>query len=129
MRVLSTVAMLFAGALASAANPLNYTEYVQNVDVSFRTPEEAQQAQLVPLPLPEGKILAISSRWDDTNPRHLRMAELLKKHGWKGTFYLFRLNDTFNRQVLPALTTGGHSIGNHTISHPRLPQRAACAEK
>lgn len=122
MRVLSTVAMLFAGALASAANPLNYTEYVQNVDISFRTPEEAQQAQLVPLPLPEGKILAISSRWDDTNPRHLRMAELLKKHGWKGTFYLFRLNDTFNRQVLPALTTGGHSIGNHTISHPRLPQ-------
>lgn len=86
MRVLSTVAMLFAGALASAANPLNYTEYVQNVDISFRTPEEAQQAQLVPLPLPEGKILAISSRWDDTNPRHLRMAELLKSTAGKEHF-------------------------------------------
>ncbi len=121
MRGFIAAVSLFAGTLLPAANPLNFTEFTQTVEVRFNTPEEAQAAGLVFLPLPEDKKLAFSTRWDDTNPRHARMAELLTKYGWKGTFYLSRPSGNFNREVLPELTSNGHSVGNHTLSHPRLP--------
>lgn len=89
---------------------------VYETAVEFDSESAARAAQLEFLPLPEGKQVAFSTRWDDTNPKHLRMAELLTKYGFRGTFYL----TGFNQEFCPKLISDGHSIGNHTLNHRDL---------
>ena len=83
-----------------AGNPLGMPEYSQTLRVTFKTPEEAHKAELKKLELPGGKKLAFSTRWDDTNNRHLKMAQTLAAQGYKGTFYLYDfLNEQSDRTV------------------------------
>lgn len=91
-----------------------------DVSIEFDSPQEAQDSKLEFLPLPEGKRVAFSTRWDDSNPKHVRMAQLLAKHGFRGTFYLTSPNRAFCSEVLAKLFFGGHSIGNHTLNHHDL---------
>ena len=93
-----------------------------SVTIRFIPNEEtAKAAKLELLPLPEGKSFAFSTRWDDSNPNHVRMAELLAKHGFKATFYLCSTSRKgFYSDVLPQLIRKGHSIGNHTLNHRNL---------
>lgn len=58
-----------------AENPLGMPEYRQSLKLEFRTPEEARKAELKKMELPDGKKIAFSTRWDDTNNRHLKMAQ------------------------------------------------------
>ncbi len=102
------------------ANPLFLPEYEREVKLTFPSEEAAEAAKLELLPLPEGKVFAFSTRWDDSNPKHVRMAELLAKHGFKATFFLCAANQKFYDDTLPQLIRRGHSIGNHTLNHPNL---------
>jgi peptidoglycan/xylan/chitin deacetylase (PgdA/CDA1 family) len=67
----------------------------------------------------EGKAIFTTS-WDDGHPLDVRLAELLCRHGFRGTFYL----PLSNREGLPvmppeAMRRLGQSfeIGSHTIDH------------
>lgn len=104
-------------------NPLLLPEYGREVQIEFPDEAAANAAELKALPLPEGKSFAFSTRWDDSNPKHARMAELLARHGFKATFYLNSKNEAFYRDTLPQLTKNGHSVGNHTLNHPNLATR------
>lgn len=102
------------------ANPLALPEYTRELHLTFQTPEAAKEATLTILPLPEGKRFAFSTRWDGNNPKHVQMAALLAKYGFKGTFFLVAGDDTFYSEILPHLTRNGHSVGSHTLNHPNL---------
>ena len=97
--------------------------YPVEVKAECPTPEAAAAAELKFLELPEGKKVAFSARWDDSSDRHLLMRELMKKHGYKATFYL---HDTgrkeFWEKVFPALIADGFTVGDHTWGHRELPQ-------
>lgn len=112
--------ILLGLAFALFANPLQLPEYERKIKIVFPDEAAAKAATLELLPLPEGKTFAFSTRWDDSNPKHARMAALLTKHGFKGTFYLNAAKEDFYRDTLPLLTKGGNSIGNHTLNHPNL---------
>jgi peptidoglycan/xylan/chitin deacetylase (PgdA/CDA1 family) len=92
------------------------------VSVDCGTPEKAAGSSLSFLPLPEGKKVAFSCRWDDSTPSHLRTLALMKKYGYKGTFYL---TDSGRREfwekVFPYLHRDGFTVGNHTSGHLELP--------
>lgn len=58
--------------------------------------------------------------WDDGHPNDLRVAEMMAKHGIKGTFYV----PIKNREGLPVMSSENlrqlaslHEIGSHTFSH------------
>jgi peptidoglycan/xylan/chitin deacetylase (PgdA/CDA1 family) len=67
--------------------------------------------------------LRLTTSWDDGHPLDLRVAEILAKHGFPGTFYVPRSN----REGKPVLTTGelrtlgaGFEIGGHSLDHVPL---------
>ena len=109
---------MLAGMLYAGSLPV----YQVPVQVQCASPEAAAQAQLSILPLPEGKQVAFSCRWDDSNPRHLVMRKLLQKHGYRATFYLTESGrQGFWQEVMPSLNSDGFTVGNHTRSHLELP--------
>ena len=95
--------------------------YRQTVELTFDSPAAAAQAQLSALPLPPGKRLAFSSRWDDTNKDHARMVDALAAHGYKGTFYLNQADPAYADTVIRKMLGKGCSVGSHTVHHPHLP--------
>ena len=48
------------------------------------------------------------------------LLEILKQHNAKATFFVCGHNAARLPEVLKAIAAGGHEIGNHTWSHPRL---------
>ncbi len=68
--------------------------------------------------LPRGARVAVVTSWDDGHPNDLRAAELLRAHGFAGTFFLNERNHA-RRHYLPALAALGMEIGSHTVNHPR----------
>jgi peptidoglycan/xylan/chitin deacetylase (PgdA/CDA1 family) len=64
-----------------------------------------------------------TTSWDDGHPLDLRVAELLAKHGFRGTFYVPRRN-VEGRSVLATAElralAAGFEIGGHTVDHVRL---------
>lgn len=102
-------------------NPLGFPEYLQTITVKYASAEAAEKAKLTFPLLPEEQEIAFSTRWDDVNYRHLKMAQLLKKHGMKGTFFLTLPDAKYYRNIGEKLLENGCAIGSHTISHPSLP--------
>ena len=112
----------FAALGLCAENPLGMPEYKQTLKLEFRTPDEAQKAELKKLELPDGKKIAFSTRWDDTNNRHLKMAQTLAGRGFKGNFYLYHFhNRGVDRTVPESILKLGSALGSHTVDHPDLP--------
>lgn len=63
----------------------------------------------------------LTTSWDDGHALDLRLADLLSRYGFKGTFYVAR------DYVTPRLTetqirdlAARHEIGAHTLTHPQL---------
>ena len=61
-----------------------------------------------------------TTSWDDGHPLDTRIAELLSRHGFQGTFYV----PLSNREGLPVMPPEemrrlgrGFEIGSHTIDH------------
>lgn len=112
--------LFFLGLFAE--NPLGMPEYSQILEVKFKTPGDARKAELKKLELPDGRKIAFSTRWDDTNNRHLKMAQTLARRGYKGTFYLCEFQNKRSDQSVPAgILKLGSSLGSHTVDHPDLP--------
>jgi hypothetical protein len=68
--------------------------------------------------------LLVTTSWDDGCPADCRVAELLARHGLKGTFYVPTRNaegrPVMDRQALIGLG-GGFEIGGHGVDHLALP--------
>jgi peptidoglycan/xylan/chitin deacetylase (PgdA/CDA1 family) len=81
-----------------------------------------------PPPLSLAGRLAFTSSWDDGHPLDLRLAELLQRHGFAGTFYV----PTSNRAGLPVMAgpqlrqlAALAELGSHTLDHCYLPTVSA----
>lgn len=103
---------------ALAENPMEFREYRQEFTIAFESAVHAESAALSLQPLPAEYELAYSSRWDDSNDKHLKTHAIMMAHAIRGTFFL---TDWGNAQIMKQLLEGGCSIGLHTISHPVLP--------
>jgi len=60
----------------------------------------------------------ITTSWDDGHPSDLRVAEMLSRHGLRGTFYIPRSIDTglMSTAQMRELASG-FEIGAHTLNH------------
>jgi len=100
-------------------NPLNFPVYTRTVKVKFSSKEEAEKVQAKIAPLAYGKRVAVTSRWDDSNPRNLVQSKILAKNGWRGVFLLNGLQPDFVKVMREAVNLG-MSVGNHGTDHPYL---------
>jgi len=79
-----------------------------------------------------GSHFTITTSWDDGHPLDLRIAELLAKHGLRGTFYvplentLSTLSPVQIRDLSSAFEVGAHTL--HHLVLTTLPSDRACAE-
>jgi peptidoglycan/xylan/chitin deacetylase (PgdA/CDA1 family) len=74
----------------------------------------------------------ITTSWDDGHPLDFRVAELLSKHGLRGTFYIPRMTERATMSELDVRRlSAGFEIGAHTLRHivlTRVPTQEAWAE-
>ena len=96
--------------------------YEQTLTLAFETEAQAREAALQALPLPVGKKVAFSTRWDDSAPPGEPKAEVLDEHGYRGTFYLNKVDQAYGDNVIRRLLELGGSAGAHTVTHPFLPR-------
>ena len=101
------------------SNPMNFPVYTRRIRVVFSSPETAEKARAAIAPLPFGKKIAVTSRWDDSNPRHEKQAATLARNGWRGTFFLNAMPSGFSGVMRDAVRLG-MSAGNHGTDHPYL---------
>jgi len=108
-----------------------FEPYRQTLEITFADAESSQKAEIVVLPLYNGKKWAVSCRWDDNTPSNIRMAKLMDKHGIKGTFYVNgreqgywgeRYDYTGELDDIAGLlvASGNHTLGGHGDRHPSL---------
>ncbi len=62
-----------------------FRAYTQVLEAEFASPEDARAASLAFRTLPPGMEMSVSSRWDDSNPRHLPNALAVTAAGAKAT--------------------------------------------
>ena len=122
-RFFTGAALFFAmAAFSLSGQGVAMPFYAVDVEVECASPEKAAKAELKFLPLPEGKEVAFSCRWDDSSLNHQRTLDLMKKHNYQGTFYLTGGGRAeFWKKVFPDLCKDGFTVGNHTLSHKHLP--------
>ena len=110
-------------------NPFGLRMYDQELSIVCADNAAARRVELDICPLFNSAQWAFSGRWDDDNIRHPEMKELLRKYGFKATFYLntyprdgaFVISKYF-MTTAPLLVQDGFSIGGHTLHHPNLSQ-------
>ncbi len=71
------------------------------------------------------KEIIVTTSWDDGHKLDLKLAQLLKKHRIRGTFYISPKNREFRKEDLLSdkeiiELNGDFEIGAHTMTHPRL---------
>lgn len=66
-----------------------------------------------------------TTSWDDGHPLDIRLAQLLQKHGFRGTFYVPLTNSeglpVLSHSQIRTLRVDGIEIGSHTLNHRYLP--------
>ena len=63
---------------------------------------------------------------DGPHPEHTpRLLELLRKHGAKATFFLIGDQAEKHPDIVRRIVEEGHTIGNHSMTHPRLSRLSA----
>ena len=119
MKTKTMLALSFALAtLDTFAAGLSATR-AEIVTAEFAGAAEAEAAQIAVAPLPEGRKLAFTSRWDDSNWQHVPRAEMFKRVGMTPMFFL-NGDRGFLKDALPKLKALGARFGNHSESHPFL---------
>lgn len=108
-------------SLIFAAISLSASQYQQTFIAEFDSPADAKSANASIQLFPDNKKIAFSTRWDDTNPRHLEMAKMLNKHGLFATCYIVGAagGKAESDMVRGVLSLGG-AVGSHTLTHPFL---------
>lgn len=119
--MLSVLVLLTFCQTTFAANFYSFTEYPQEITIAFATAGDASRAALDICPLPGDKKIAFSIRGDDTNKGHVWLARVLQKYGFKASFFLNEVDDKFAENEGKGFLEAGSSAGNHSLSHPRLP--------
>jgi peptidoglycan/xylan/chitin deacetylase (PgdA/CDA1 family) len=105
-----------------AAMPEAIESYTQEFTVTFRTEDAARRAIFEPAPLYNDYAWSTACRWDDNNPNDKKMRDVLEKHGYHATWYLYNPEISYgNRGSFAAtgtsLLAGGNSLGSHSWSH------------
>jgi len=103
-----------------ACSAWGHEQYKQKISVKFESAKDAKEATAKLSMFPDGKKIGCSSRWDDSNPRHLQTAQMLAKHGYKATCYLGEIEDLKILNMARGVLELGGSIGSHTLTHPFL---------
>lgn len=115
--------------------PVAMDSSTQILFITFRSEEAAQHARLRMCGLYHDYRAAFSTRMDDSNLNNLRVAEVMRRFGQKGTFLL---NDPDHwwqdstetgisapadpaKEISSRLLADGNSIGGHTLSHEMVP--------
>lgn len=65
----------------------------------------------------------VTTSWDDGHASDVRLAELLKRYGFGGTFYVpFRAvrEPMMSLQQMRQVAAAGIEIGGHTVTHPSM---------
>ncbi len=98
--------------------------YEQTLTLTFETEAQAREAAVTALPLPVGKKVAFSTRWDDSSPAAVAVAkaDVLAEYGYKGTFFLNKVDPAYGENVIRKFLEKGCSAGAHTATHPFLPK-------
>ncbi len=66
---------------------------------------------------------------DGPHPVHTRqLLALLETHGAKATFFLIGEQARNHPEVVREIVAQGHAIGNHSMTHPRMPSLPARAQ-
>ena len=107
---------MVTGVLLAAALSMTRAEIVT---AEFASAADAQKAQIAIAPLPEGRKLAFTSRWDDSSGQHVQRAEMFKRTGMVPMFFLNGDMGYF-KGIVPKLKSLGARFGNHTVNHPFL---------
>ncbi|RKZ71027.1 MAG: hypothetical protein DRQ57_19170, partial [Gammaproteobacteria bacterium] len=113
-------------AIQIAVADSSYAEtYTQTVEIEFKNPDVAKQAVVRMTPLYNDSEWAVSARWDDNfKEAGLIVRDLMKKYGFKGTFYLNHWVGPWSgkdfREHAMEFMEGGNSIGDHSLSHPMI---------
>ena len=107
---------MMTGILLAAALSMTRAEIVT---AEFASAADAQKAQIAIAPLPEGRKLAFTSRWDDSSGQHVQRAEMFKRTGMVPMFFLNGDMGYF-KGIVPKLKSLGARFGNHTVNHPFL---------
>jgi peptidoglycan/xylan/chitin deacetylase (PgdA/CDA1 family) len=68
----------------------------------------------------ESKLLALTFDDGPNDPYTLRLLDILDKHKVRATFFLIGRCVQQRPKIVRELLDAGHSIGNHTFSHPLL---------
>jgi peptidoglycan-N-acetylglucosamine deacetylase len=73
----------------------------------------------------DAKTIYVTTSWDDGHKLDIRLAELLKKYGINGTFYICPQDHEFKKEDLLSIKdmisiSKDFEIGGHTITHPHL---------
>jgi peptidoglycan/xylan/chitin deacetylase (PgdA/CDA1 family) len=109
------IALSFAATATTAAAAAAGDAGVSGISSASGVSGNSQQVSL-PL-LPAGMRMAVVTSWDDGAANDLRCAELLEKHGFRGTFFLMK-NQAERTEFVSALERRGMEIGSHTVNHP-----------
>lgn len=66
---------------------------------------------------------------DGPHPQHTpELLDLLRQHGVKATFFLIGDQAQRHPELVQRIVDEGHAIGNHSMTHPRLPALPARAQ-
>ncbi len=106
------VVILCLGGIVSSANAQVWT-FVQNLIIEPAVTSD----QIQILPVFDGKDWAFTTRWDDNNPNALNMHKIMVETGIKGSFYLNATGRLMTADNARELSTGGCSIGGHSLHH------------
>src|SRR3954452_16856674 len=75
--------------------------------------------------LPDAKQLALTFDDGPNDPHTVHLLDVLAKHTVKATCLLIGKLVAFKPEIARRIATAGHTIGNHTYTHPNL---AFCSE-
>ena len=116
-----SISLLAISTGAALANPLGFQTYSQELVVKYPTAAEAANASASIPPLPNGAVLAFTSRWDDSNPNHVPRAKMYNSIGYTATFFLNKNEDFYKKEAIEMLKEGS-VLANHSATHPFLMQ-------
>lgn len=122
MRIVFVCALLMCLAYASAQTLPPLRMVTQQLEITYASPADAQQAALSFAPVYDNRDWAFSARWDDTNANSLNMHEHMAKYGLQGTFYLTQpdAGHGLDANWAKKLQAAGCSVGGHSLTHPKF---------
>ena len=103
----------------TCSNPLGVQSYVQHVLVHFQNSKDAERSTARVAPLFANAAASFGGRWDDSTDRHLPKCQMEKEIGFKTTCFA-NGKLSYLQDCAPEVLSLGHSIGNHTATHPHM---------